>query len=126
MKKFIRILPVVLLAVVLTVSFAGVVDAQQKTDLQLVAEKGVKDLDKTQIFETVKRIADAMFMILVILSVFTIFIAAFQFVTAGDNAETLSSARQKLIWAGVGLILALLAFSLPAFLLNIINPAGGA
>ena len=126
MKKFIRILPVVLLAVVLTVSFAGVVDAQQKTDLQLVAEKGVKDLDKTQIFETVKRIADAMFMILVILSVFTIFIAAFQFVTAGDNAETLSSARQKLIWAAVGLILALLAFSLPTFLLNIINPVGGA
>ncbi|MDP3901221.1 MAG: hypothetical protein Q8Q38_02750 [bacterium] len=115
-----KITAAILLALVLGVSFAGV--ALSATPLEEAATRAVPNLNQTELFARIQLIANAIFTVLIVLSVFTIFIAAFQFVSSGDNADALSGARQKLIWAAVGIILALLAISLPTFLLNIINP----
>ncbi|MBI2123769.1 MAG: hypothetical protein HYU04_00820 [Candidatus Wildermuthbacteria bacterium] len=49
------------------------------------------------------------FAIFVVLSIIFVLLAAFQFVTAGGEAAKVGEARQKLIWAAVGIIVALLA-----------------
>ena len=49
------------------------------------------------------------FAIFVVLSIIFVLLAAFQFVTGGGDAKKIEEARQKLIWAAVGIIIALLA-----------------
>ncbi|MBI2641968.1 MAG: hypothetical protein HYW96_00105, partial [Candidatus Wildermuthbacteria bacterium] len=46
--------------------------------------------------------------------------AAFQFVTGGGKPEEVSAARQKLIYAVIGIAIALLARALPLVLRNIL------
>ncbi|MCP6726970.1 MAG: pilin [Patescibacteria group bacterium] len=82
----------------------------------------VPDLNKNQIFEMIEKIADWMFTILLITSVFVILISAFQFVTGGDNPENLTKARQKLIWAVVGIGLAVAAKGIPTVIISVLNP----
>lgn len=118
MKKF----TLVLLALVMVFSFAGVaiVGAQGAFD---PSGQTVPDLDDTELFELFGTIADWIFTVLVVVSVFMILIAAFQFVTGGDNPETLSSARQKIIWAAVGIVIALLARAIPNLIISTLGPA---
>jgi len=80
----------------------------------------VPELTEEQIFEKIGIITDWIFTALVITAVFIILIAAFQFVTGGP--EGIIAARQKLIWAVVGIVLALLAKGIPALIINVLNP----
>ena len=62
-----------------------------------------------------------LFTILIVISVIFIILAAFQFVTAGGDPNGVLMARQKLIWAAVGIIVATLARAIPTVVNNIIN-----
>lgn len=61
-----------------------------------------------------------LFAIFVTLSIIYLLLAAFQFVTAGGDAAKVSEARQKLIYAVMGIVIALLVRGLPTVLRNII------
>lgn len=69
----------------------------------------------------VENITDWVFVIFLLLAVIFIIIAAMQFVTAGGKPESVSEARQKIIWAAVGIIVALAAKAIPAVLQNIVT-----
>ncbi|MBU1014815.1 hypothetical protein KKI17_00005 [Patescibacteria group bacterium] len=69
---------------------------------------------------TIESIVSWVFTILIIAAVFMVLIAAFQFVTAGGSADTISSARQKLLMAVVGILLAFFAQAIPIVLKNIL------
>ncbi len=51
-------------------------------------------------------------------------IAAFRFGTAGADATKVSEARNYVIWGVVGVLVALLAFSLPFVVRNLLNTNG--
>ena len=116
MKK----LTLFLIAFAMVFSFAGVavVEAQVTTP---IGEQTVPTLGTTELFSRIDTIVNWVFTVLVVMAVFMVLMAAFQFVTAGDNAESLSAARQKLIWAAVGIVIALLAKSLPLLIVNTIG-----
>ena len=61
------------------------------------------------------------FAIFTVLTLIFILLAAFQFVTAGGDAEKVGEARQKLIWATVGIIIALASKGLVPVLRNILG-----
>lgn len=70
------------------------------------------EMDNAQlccILDIMETVVDWMFVILLILSAIIIIIAAFQFVTAGGAPEKVTSARDKMIWALVGVAVAFLA-----------------
>ncbi|MBU1014816.1 hypothetical protein KKI17_00010 [Patescibacteria group bacterium] len=71
--------------------------------------------------EAIESIVDWVFTILIIAAVFMVLIAAFQFVTAGGSADTISSARQKLLMAVVGILLAFFAQAIPLVLENMLG-----
>lgn len=58
---------------------------------------------------TVDIMTNWVFAIFTVLAVIMVLLAAFQFVTGGGDAKKVEEARQKLIWASVGIIIALLA-----------------
>ncbi len=51
-------------------------------------------------------------------------VAAFMFFTAQGDPTRVASARQFVIWGIVGVVIALLAFSVPFIIRNVLNNAG--
>ena len=70
---------------------------------------------------TVLGITDWIFVILLLLAIIFIVLAGFQFVTGGGDPTAVAQARNKLIYAAVGIIVALLAKGLPVALRTIIT-----
>ncbi len=103
MKKIVTsIAPALLLLGVATLAFAT---TEQVAPVGPTTVQGLLDvLDK---------VVNLIFTALVIFSVMFVIFAAFQFVTGGGDPAQVLAARQKLIWAAVGIIVALIARALP-------------
>lgn len=71
--------------------------------------------------DAIRTLTDWLFVILVVISVIFIILAGLQFITGGGDPTTLSAARTKLIWAAVGIGVALLARGLPDAIDNLIR-----
>ena len=57
----------------------------------------------------IEDLTDWLFVILLVISVVMIVMAGLQFITGGGDPAAISAARTKLIWAAVGVVIALLA-----------------
>lgn len=75
----------------------------------------------TQLLDLVDVTTNWVFAIFTVLTVIFVLLAAFQFVTAGGDAEKVGEARQKLIWAVVGIIIALASKGLVPVVRNIVG-----
>ena len=60
-----------------------------------------------QLLTLVDTVTNWVFAVFTVLTIIFVLLAAFQFVTAGGDAVKVGEARQKLIWASVGIIIAL-------------------
>ena len=69
---------------------------------------------------TLDIVTNWVFAIFVVLTIIFVLLAAFQFVTAGGDAAKVGEARQKLIWASVGIIVALASKGLVPVIKNIV------
>lgn len=61
------------------------------------------------------------FTIFIITAIIFIILAAFQFITGGGEPTKVKEAQKKLIWATVGIIVALLAKGFPSVIRNILG-----
>jgi len=71
--------------------------------------------------DALRALTDWLFVILVVISVIFIVLAGLQFITGGGDPTAVSAARTKLIWAAVGIGVALLARGLPPAIDNLIR-----
>ena len=77
-----------------------------------------------QLLAATTRFAQVVAGIIVVVSVFMILWAGFKFITAGDDAEQVGTARKYITWGIIGLVVALLAFSVPAIVSNLLVNQG--
>jgi len=118
MKKFLAVLFILVFAM----SIAGSVSAQGSITGN---EEPLKDItDLPALLSKVDAVANFLFVILLVAAVIFIIIGAFQFVTAGGKPESISEARQKIIWAIVGIVIALFAKAIPAVVTNFLGTTG--
>ncbi|MDP2735294.1 MAG: hypothetical protein Q8P12_03740 [bacterium] len=73
------------------------------------------------ILSRISLIANWVFAIFLAISLIYILLGAFQFVTAGADPARISQAREKLIYAMVGIAIALLAAGFPAIIRTIVT-----
>lgn len=69
----------------------------------------------------IDNIAAWIFWVLTIVAVIFILLAALQFITAGGDPGQVTEARSKLIYAAVGIIVAVLAFVLPDIVASLVG-----
>jgi len=69
-------------------------------------------------------IATAMFWVLMSVSVIMVLYGGFLYLTARDNAERISKAHKTLIYAAIGIIVALIAGALPTVIANLFSVGG--
>ena len=86
--------------------------------LPLIATSGQGALD------VINLLTGWLFVILSVAAVIFIVLAAFQFITAGGNAEAIIQARTKLLYAAIGIAVALVARAVPLVLMSIIGTGG--
>jgi hypothetical protein len=65
------------------------------------------------------------FWIVIIISVIMTLVAAFDYITAGDDTEKTTRGRKRLTYAAIGIAVALLAFALPVIVLSIFPNSSG-
>ncbi|MCH7828695.1 hypothetical protein IH982_02380 [Patescibacteria group bacterium] len=75
----------------------------------------------SEILGRIGLIANWVFAIFLAISLIYILLAAFQFVTGGGDPAQVSGARQKLIYALIGIAIALMAAGFPAILRSIVT-----
>ncbi len=63
----------------------------------------------TALITTIDIVTNWVFAIFTVIAVIMVLLAALQFITAGGDAAKVGEARQKLIWAAVGILIALSA-----------------
>jgi len=76
-------------------------------------EVAPKDIDPLKALDT---IIDIVFTVLISVAVLFLIIAGFYFVTASGNPEQLGKARNMVMWAIVGVVVALLARGIVTFI----------
>ena len=77
--------------------------------------------DTPDVLATIAKVANWVFTILIIAAVFVVLIAAFTFVTGGGEPVQVTKARTMLIWAAVGIIVALVAKGFPLLIRNFVS-----
>lgn len=70
----------------------------------------------TDVNRVVRNIAQFASSLVLALSVIVIIYAAFKYMTAGGNEETVSETHKMVTWAVVGIFVALISFSIPKLL----------
>ena len=74
-----------------------------------------------ELMQTITTIADWIFALLLIFATIFIVLAGFQFVTAGGDPGAVSQARTKLLYAAVGVAVAVVAKGIPVAVRHIIG-----
>lgn len=98
-----------LLASVLMLSFASIAFAAVPTTIE-----GPPTVETfAQLSSIIDRAVNFVFTLLIIGAIIFIILAAFQFLTGGGDAEQLTQARSRIIWAGVAIVVAFAAKGLP-------------
>lgn len=82
---------------------------------------GTQTLPDINVFTGLDRAVNLLFTALIIGSIIFIILAAFQFVASGGDPNAVLQARSKLIYAAVGIVVALVARSVPFVIKNIIG-----
>jgi len=70
------------------------------------------------------KLGDRMFELLIVLSIIMIMVAAYKYLTAGSDAEKVTSAHKTITWAAVAIVVALLAKGFPAIVRSIFSDSG--
>ena len=114
-----KLFAAVLLLSVLGVMVAGIASAQAVPTPEKRIPTGITTA--SGFVGLIRDLTDWLFVILLVLAVIFIVLAGLQFITGGGDPIAVSAARTKLIWAAVGIGVALLARGLPAAVSNLLG-----
>ena len=107
MKKTLSLLVLALMIALPVMAYQGLPDP------------GVETVD--QLIEKVYRVMDVVFAILIIFAVGFIIYAAFTYITAKGEADKVTQANKMIIYAAVGVLIAIFAKAIPTVVANILQ-----
>lgn len=116
MKKFLKTKVTAILAIFANFAFAFF--AYAVTPLQPTF---VNVTDAPGLATAIGTVATAAAWFITIVSTLVILYGGFMFMTAGDDEEAVGKARKTITWAVVGIVVALLAFTVPNIVVNLLR-----
>lgn len=88
---------------------------------QVLGELGNKSYQVTNLDTTLSNVANYVVVILVVIATFYIIWAGYDFVTGSDDTTKIEGARKKIMYAAIGIIVALSAKGIVALVVNAIK-----
>ena len=89
-----------------------------KADPTIAGEIGKLTMNSNPIDKTLNTVANYVVGALVVLAVFYVLWAAYTFVTSAGSAEKVEEARKRILYAGIGIVVALLAKGIVSLVLS--------
>ncbi|HEX9722342.1 MAG TPA: LamG domain-containing protein [Candidatus Paceibacterota bacterium] len=77
------------------------------------------------VLHLIQNLTNWLFVGFMLLAVVVIVLAGWQFISSGGAPESVSSARKKLLWAGVAVIIAVMSRGIPVVVASILGVGGG-
>lgn len=99
---------------------AAPVDVLQTCDAGSAVCKGTAD-SNTTVYGLLKNVINLLLTIIGIIAVITIVVAGIRYVTSGGDSAQTKNARDTILYALVGLVVAMLAFPLTNWVINQLN-----
>ncbi len=96
---------------IVTTILTGIIFVAPMMALAVTAQEGPPDVD-IDVIAVMNRVVNWVFAFFLVMAVLFIIIAAFQFLTAGGDSTKVSGARDKLLYAAVGIMVAMLSRAL--------------
>ncbi len=116
MKKFLSVL---LMAGILSVPLLAGASMIPNKDIGSNASLGADRFNTSGLENTLNVVANYVVGILIIVAIFYILWAAYDFVTSSGSEEKVNSARRKIMYAAIGVVVALLAKGVVGLVLGI-------
>lgn len=115
--------------IALFVGVAGVSASLASLNVSAQVDSGIKaattsEMQDKRVDRTVGSFVDILMWVVGILSVVMIAWSGFRYITSAGDTSKLASAKNTLIYAVVGLIVAIMAYAIVTFVRNQISPAG--
>lgn len=121
MKKIITLISSVSLVVLPFLVSAATTTTIMPTNDPTVGEGMSISMVETPIAETLTNVANYVIGGLLLLAVFYVLWAAYTFITSNGEAEKLSTARSRIMYAGIGVVVALLAKGIVSLVLSAVQ-----
>ncbi len=123
MKNFKQIFIVLTITILLSTLNSSVLaqSAAQNAANELCQGNDCPITDSNGIYKILETIASYIYKIFFAVAVIIILLAAFTFLTAGDDPNKITSARKQLLWAAVAVGIALLSFSANAIIKSVLS-----
>lgn len=115
-NKFLLIKNIIILMNVLTLGAGMPILAAQSPQAENIEINNIND-----ILKIINNIATWMYRIILAAAVIVVLIAAFTFLTSGDKPDSIKKAKNQILYAVIGVIIAIIAFSVSAIVANILN-----
>jgi prolipoprotein diacylglyceryltransferase len=122
MEKILFLLRKILVVLILVYSFLVPII---EVTAQPFGNNAQFNLPNVPLLQGIERIGNFLFTVLLAIAVIFIVIAGVRFVTAGGDPEQVKSARDMILYAVVGLIIAILARGAVTLIKNMIGGGGG-
>ncbi len=114
MKKSLLIISVIVVLVLPFIANAQIKDASDQFE----------NLDKNQLVDIALSFAEWFLIVLGVLAVIMVLYGAFLYIIAGGQEDNIKKAKNVLIYAIIGVVVAILAFSVVAFTKSLFEPPG--
>ncbi len=121
MKKFFAVFLMMSVLAVLALPVMAAVGVQEQPPSDKTLPTTPPAQTGGQLLTLVDTATNWLFAIFAVLAVIFVLLAAFQFISAGGDAVKLGEARQKLIWAAIGIVIALASKGLVPVIRSIIG-----
>lgn len=128
MKQFIKKASLALLVAVFSIGALNLSPVVSAQSIRSGAEAARGTDQPTQLFGDggiFQQITNIMLFIIGVLSVIMLIIGGLRYVISGGNKDAVTSAKNTILYAIVGLVVALLAYAAIAFVLNVFTSGGG-
>jgi len=121
--------PIVLAMVFVTVSLVGISDPTAAYSAQEGVQAARGDGQPTELFGSggiITTLTNTLLFVVGALSVIMIIVGGLRYIISGGNASAVSAAKNTVLYAIVGLIIAFLAFAAINWILGALTPGAGA
>lgn len=115
-NKFLLIKNSIILMNILVLGMGMPILAAQSPQAENIQINNIND-----ILKIINNIATWMYRIILAAAVIIILMAAFTFLTSGDKPDNIKKAKNQILYAVIGVVISIIAFSVSTIITNILN-----
>ncbi len=103
------------------IMIGGILPVLAQENSQNVEANSIEISSIDDILNIINNIASWMYRILLAVAVIFVLMAAFTFLTSGDKPDSIKKAKNQILYAAIGIVIAIISFSVSTIVTNVLT-----